>query len=78
MNTEKIINDLRNLPPEGRELLVNFIEFLNLKYSKNKSNKKKGKSSLKTSKFIGIWQDRVDMKESERFVRKLREKEWKN
>ena len=78
MNTEKIIKNLNNLPPEGKEILINFIEFLNLKYSKNESNKKRNPISLKKSKFIGIWKNREDMKDSERYVKELRVKEWEN
>lgn len=75
---KKIIEDFNSLPPEGQKTLINFIEFLKIKYSKVKAKKTQKQSSLKRSKFIGIWKDRGDMRNSEKYVIDLRKREWRN
>ena len=77
MDIEKII-EFNSLPPEGQKTLINFIEFLKIKYSKVKPKKTQKQSSLKRSKFIGIWKDREDMRDSEKYVIDLRKREWRN
>ena len=75
MNNKEIINAIEELSPEGKKILREFLEFLKLKYSKNI---KKQKVSLKESRFIGMWKDREDMRNTEEYINNLREKEWRN
>jgi len=78
MNTEKVLNEIKSLSPEGIKILENFIEFLKIKYPKTRAKRKNQKiNSIKKNKFIGIWKDREEMKNSIEYIRKLREKEWR-
>ncbi len=76
METDKIYNDISNLPPEAQRQIVDFIDFLKLRYQKPLQTKSSQKGRITDSPFIGIWKDRKDMEDSTKWVRNLRGSEW--
>ena len=65
------------LTPASRRRVADFISFLRGKGPVNRLSRLKGRRGpLDQEPFIGMWRDREDMKDSEEWVRKSREKEW--
>lgn len=73
MLQNNISNEFISLPPEARRQLLDFMEFLKSKYANQKIEKK---TDVRNEAFIGMWADRVEMEDSSRWVRNLRNKEW--
>jgi hypothetical protein len=65
-----------NLPPEAQKLVAEFVALLSRQYQHAPPARKSNQTKLSEGKFIGIWKDRVDMRDSNRYVRELREREW--
>lgn len=76
MEQNKIVNALTNLPHEAQQQVVDFIDFLQMRYNKNVKNYKLKQVSLTDEPFVGIWKNKNDMKDSNKWVRNLRESEW--
>jgi hypothetical protein len=73
MNTQLIdslINIINSLPEE--EQLI-FYQKLPPYQGKNKEN---SEIDWENEPFIGMWKDREDMKNSQQWVRQLRQQEW--
>ena len=77
MEQEKILNDLANLPPEAQRQVFDFIDFLLTRYKKSPNRRKSVSINLADESFIGIWQDREDMKDSNKWLRNVRNSEWR-
>jgi hypothetical protein len=77
MIQENILQKFEALPPEARHQLIEFMEFLTAKYS-GLSHNENFTPPDKTfdESFIGIWQDRKDMQDSNLWLRNLRNSEW--
>ncbi len=76
MEQEKIFNDITNLPPEAQRQVVDFIAFLRKRYKRSQSVKQTRQTNLDKEPFIGIWKGREDMKDSDAWLRNVRETEW--
>jgi hypothetical protein len=76
MSKEELLREFYSLPPEGQRLVTDFIAFLQSRNKKSKPEKKRKRPDLTKEKFIGMWGDREDMKDSNAWVRNLREREW--
>ena len=76
MELQNITDDIATLPPEAQRQVFDFIAFLKIRYKKNRCAKKTGGNKIANDPFIGIWEDRKDMKESSQWVRSTREAEW--
>ena len=76
MEREKIINDITNLPPEAQRQVIDFIEFLRVRYTQPQRMKTTKRKDIGNESFIGIWKDRKDMGNSSVWVRNIRESEW--
>jgi len=78
MDTAKIIRDLTVLPPTQQKEIADYIAFLKKRYKKSVSSRtpRPRKQKLSTETFIGIWQNRRDMKNSVSWVRNTRLSEW--
>ena len=74
MEPDKIYNDISNLPPEARRQVADFISFLKTRYKKQQ--KTAVRNNIINDPFIGIWKDREDMKDSSKWLWKVRESEW--
>lgn len=75
---EKIQQDINNLPQEAQLLLIDFIELLKKRYAPlNIDNIDFTVSgNIIDEPFVGMWQDREDMKDSSQWVRQVRKQEW--
>lgn len=76
METEKIINDITNLPPQAQRQVADFIAFLRTRF-KSPDNQPFGQSNLANEPFIGMWKDRQDMQDSRAWIRGIRKSEWR-
>ncbi len=72
MKQDKIWRDFSALPPELQQQVADFIAFLQTRYSPSSSRKTPNRTPLEKEKFIGMWRDRKDMKDSTVWVRRLR------
>lgn len=76
---EKIQQDINNLPQEAQLLLIDFIELLKKRYAPlnidNIDSTVSGNIII-DEPFVGMWQDREDMKDSSQWVRQVRKQEW--
>lgn len=75
MTHEEILREIASLPPEGQRQVIDFIAFVRQRYGRSQLSER-SVSSLSTEGFIGIWQDRKDLKDSSAWVRRIRESEW--
>lgn len=76
MNPANIIHDLSSLPPEAQKEVADFIAFLKTRYPAAHAGKKIAKGGLTDEPFIGMWQDREEMRDSTAWVRGVRRDEW--
>lgn len=76
MEAKNVWNQFLDLPPEAQKEAADFIAFLQTRYLKLQTGIKEKKRSLRDEAFVGMWEDREDMKDSAIWVRNLREKEW--
>lgn len=77
MGSQNINNDISSLPPEAQQQVFDFIEFLKIRYKRNRQCKKPAcNKKIANEPFIGIWEGRKDMRDSNKWVRNTRESEW--
>lgn len=76
MEPQNINNDIATLPPEAQRQVFDFIEFLKIRYKRTRPDKKAPRNKIVNEPFIGIWEDRKDLKDSGNWVRNTRESEW--
>jgi mRNA-degrading endonuclease RelE of RelBE toxin-antitoxin system len=75
MATPQILQDITSLPPEAQKQVSDFIAFLKTRYG-TVARKKTKRIKLEEEPFVGMWKDREDMKDSAKWVRELRQREW--
>jgi len=75
MATPRIIQDIASLPPEAQKQVSDFVAFLKTRY-RVAPRKKTRRGKLKDEPFFGMWKDRDDMRDSTKWVRELRQREW--
>jgi mRNA-degrading endonuclease RelE of RelBE toxin-antitoxin system len=75
MAIPRILEDIQNLPPEAQKQVSDFVAFLKARYEVV-SRKKSKRGKLEDEPFIGMWKDREDMRDSVKWVREVREREW--
>lgn len=78
MEPDRLIRELAFLPPEGRRQVARFISSLRKRYARATAAKKVKRLPLRDEKFIGMWKDREDLKDSTGWVRSVRKNEWMN
>ncbi|NIA31845.1 MAG: DUF2281 domain-containing protein [Actinobacteria bacterium] len=76
MSTEILINKFEALTKMEKKEVLDFIEFLKSKNILKKRHRWTSITKLEDEKFIGIWQNRDDMKDSTDWVRNIRTKDW--
>ncbi len=74
MTNEEILREIAALPPEGRNLLENFLGFMRQRYARQ--NTPAPCTPLPDENFIGMWKDRDEMMDSSTWVSNLRTSEW--
>jgi hypothetical protein len=77
MRSVKILDKFESLPIDDQKEVLDFINFLKTK-KRTKRRKRISASSFQFEKFIGLWKDRDDLKDSTSWVRNLRRREWAN
>lgn len=78
MEQERLLRELASLPPERRRQVEKLVLLLKKRYAQSRSKKKAKLSPLRDEKFVGMWKDREDLKDSSAWVRSLRKSEWMN
>jgi len=76
MEVRNISDDIATLPPEAQRQVFDFVSFLKNRYKKNRPVKKEVRDKIASEPFIGIWEDREEMKDSSQWVRNTRAAEW--
>lgn len=76
MNQESLWRAFVALPPEAQRQVVDFIALLRVRYLRSRSIRKSPSADLAKEAFIGIWNDRDAMEDSNAWVRRVREREW--
>ena len=76
MNTDEILHDLASLPPEAQRQVADFIALLLARYGLSTLIEDGVPSHTAPDNFVGMWRDRVDLKDSSAWVRIIREREW--
>ena len=77
METEKIINEISNLPPEAQRQVKDFVDFLRVRYKKQRKKSQNQTPGITNEAFFGIWKDREEMKDSGEWLRTIRKTEWR-
>ena len=72
---EEMLKEIASLPPEGQRQVVDFIASMRRRYGRS-AFPEKPTSDLRSEAFIGMWQDRDDLKDSRAWVRRMRQTEW--
>ncbi|MBN1316485.1 MAG: DUF2281 domain-containing protein [Anaerolineales bacterium] len=76
MTQNDLIEDYKTLPPEAQKQVSDFIAFLHTRYRIANVDKTKPGTKLADESFVGIWQDRKEMRNSSAWVRETRMTEW--
>ena len=76
MNQNSVWQDFSKLPPEAQQEVIDFIAFLQTRNFPIRPRKKAKAPNLAQEAFIGMWQKREDLKDSTKWVRDVREREW--
>ena len=74
---EKLQEDIATLPEEAQQLLSDFVAFLKQRYQPSKSTKPQP-LNLENEPFVGMWSDRLEMKDSTAWVKQVRQQHWRN
>jgi hypothetical protein len=75
MTLSELAQEIDSLPPEAQKQVEDFIAFLKTRY-KSAAKKRTKKGGIENEPFIGMWKDREDMRDSVKWVKDLRQKEW--
>jgi len=76
MQTDKIMDEISSLPPEGQRQVEDFIAFLRTKYAKTLEQEPNRHLNSEEDPFIGMWKGRPDMEDSGKWLRSTRKSEW--
>jgi hypothetical protein len=76
MDLEEICRQLAALPPAGQRRVAEFITLLQERYKHAPRGRRGGKSKLSEEPFIGLWEQREDLRNSTAWVRDIRRREW--
>ena len=76
MENKILNNKFESLPLEAQKQVFAFIDFLQNKYFSTSKEKRLKALKVVKRKFIGIWKDRIELKDSLKYVRNLRRNEW--
>ena len=66
-----------SLPLEAQKQVLTFIDFLGQKYRGKRKTRKERAINVKR-RFVGMWKDREDLRDSSSWIRNLRKKSGKN
>jgi len=75
MSELSVSKKIEELPPEAKKEAQDFVDFLYQRYV-NSMQEKSSPSSISDSSFFGIWKNRDDMKDSTKWIKKVRQSQW--
>lgn len=78
MKQEKIAREFASLTPELQRQVLDFIAFLKTRSTPAARPKTLKRDPLRQEAFVGMWRGRKEMRDSTKWVRELRQKEWMN
>ena len=73
MNMEAVVKELDSLPPEKQEEVADFVAFLHLRTTMSASEVD---AVPEPKGFVGMWADRLDMRNTGAWLQRVREREW--
>ena len=76
MNLQVLLDDIKTLPRDKQEEVVDFIAFLKSRLGARKEQTPSTKTAVKYDSFFGMWSHRDEMADSSSWVRDLRSREW--
>lgn len=76
MTPDEILREIRSLPLEAQREVEDFVASLHRRYGRRHPAAQPAVSELRAEGFIGMWQDRDEMRDSTAWVRNARESEW--
>jgi hypothetical protein len=78
MNQKTIWQGLSSLPPEAQQQVMDFIAFLQTRYTAARPRKPLKPARLAQEDFVGMWRQREDLQDSTAWVRRERATEWES
>ncbi len=75
MESKGFYSKFESLPIEAQRQVLAFIDFLQKRYE-SRSKKVNERKPITSRKFVGLWENREDLKDSSLWIRNLRKKEW--
>ena len=76
MNLQVLLNDIKTLPQDKQEEVVDFIAFLKARSGTRKEQVASTNPAVKSDGFFGMWSHRDEMADSSSWVRDMRSREW--
>lgn len=74
MIQNEVLAKIKLLPPDAQKQVLEFINFLEKRYKRAK--KQTVKTRFREEKFLGMWKHRVDLHDSEKWLKRVRREEW--
>ncbi|MBL8204749.1 MAG: DUF2281 domain-containing protein [Blastocatellia bacterium] len=71
-----MLREIEALPLEAKRNLQDFLAFLRTRYQSSPPSKPARLPELTKEKFVGMWRDREDMRDSSAWVRNVRKTHW--
>lgn len=78
INDKQLWRDFSELPPGAQAIVLEFINFLHEKYAASPPASAKHDEAIHGDSFVGMWADRNDMADSSKWVRDVRQYEWRD
>lgn len=76
MTNEELLREFEALPPEAKRNLQDFLAFLRTRYKPSPAPQNKPLPELTKEKFVQMWRDREEMRDSSAWVRNARATHW--
>jgi hypothetical protein len=76
MDFEKMWRQIEALPPEAQRQVADIIAFLDARSQRSRLPKHSGKSQLAEEPFIGLWENREELRDSTTWACHVRQREW--
>ena len=76
MTPAQLMENFNTLPDDAQRRVVELVELLAKQNLRSKPTHKNRVAALADEKFIGIWKDRIDIEDSNAYVREVRKSEW--
>jgi len=67
---------IASLPDEAQKQVLVLVDFLKDSYARSAKTTERNIPILHRTKFVGMWKNRKDLRNSNQWVRQVRKKEW--